>query len=112
LSGSVHETRNGVAHRTEPRTNAVVGRQKPSPLSPDQNSESGWPDYVLDEKRDEAIEIDVFEELARHLDARDVAVLMQIGSEKLRYLTGEAVAIHATGRITRVSLNDIYDQAF
>jgi hypothetical protein len=34
------------------------------------------------------VEVNVADELTDHLDPRDVAVLLEIGSEKLRYFVG------------------------
>ena len=54
------------------------------------------------------IETDFLKELSRHLVKGEVAVIMEIGSEKMRYLTGVAVAVNAAGQATDVSLSDIY----
>ena len=80
-------------------------------ISPNADTEAGWPYCGLDEATDEYYEIDFPKELASHLDPRDIAILIEVGWEKLRYLTGEAVAVHANGKTTRISLYDIYDQA-
>lgn len=55
--------------------------------------------------------MDVATELAPHLNPRDVAVLIEIGSEKLRYLHGDVVAVHPDGRAAWVNLSDIYKEA-
>ncbi len=55
--------------------------------------------------------IDVAHELSEHLAKGEVAILMEIGNEKLRYLTGYAVAINSEGDERRCSLSDIYDLA-
>jgi len=80
-------------------------------IAPNADEETGWPNLDLDEATYEYCEIDFPKELASHLDPRDIAVIVQVGSEKLRYLTGEAVAVHASGKTTRISLDDIYRQA-
>jgi hypothetical protein len=67
----------------------------------------GWPFCDWENDR----ELDLARELAGHLDPRDVAILFEIGSEKLRYLVGRATAIHADGSAVHVSLNDIYGEA-
>jgi hypothetical protein len=36
---------------------------------------------------------------------------MEIGAEKLRYLTGIAIAVNYKGRATVVSLDDVYRKA-
>lgn len=76
-------------------------------ISPDETTETGWPRY--DGDTDDEIDLEL--ELSKHLDPSDIAVLMEIGSEKLRYLTGEAVAVSASGETCRVSLDDIYNHA-
>jgi hypothetical protein len=68
---------------------------------------SGWPTYDNDRDAD----IDVTDELPAHLDPRDVAILIEIGSEKLRYLIGFATAVHSYGRTIRVDLDEIYARA-
>jgi hypothetical protein len=75
-------------------------------VSADTGDSAGWPCY--DSKQDD---IDLTGELAKHLDPRDIAVLIEIGSEKLRYLTGIATAVHHSGRTLHVDLNEIYDRA-
>ncbi|MCG3148189.1 MAG: hypothetical protein PCFJNLEI_01632 [Verrucomicrobiae bacterium] len=56
----------------------------------------------------EWIETDFLQELSRQLTRGDVAVVMEIGSEKQRYLIGYAAAIDARGRRIQVALSDIY----
>ncbi|HEX2842166.1 hypothetical protein [Hyphomicrobium sp.] len=51
------------------------------------------------------------EELAKHLDPRDIALLYQVGNEGLRYISGHASAIHADGRAVHVGLHTIQDLA-
>ena len=56
----------------------------------------------------------LLEELAKHLADGEVAVLMEAGSEKCRYIVGFAVAVMADPtadggfKILEVNLNDIY----
>ena len=52
--------------------------------------------------------IDLSVELAKHLADGEVAILMEIGHEKLRYLVGTAQAVHSDGRSIALSLCDIY----
>lgn len=63
---------------------------------------------VMSEEREE---IDFEQELSAHLQDGWVAVLMQTGSEKLRYLTGYAVAINSKGEKKSVNLDAIYGLA-
>lgn len=67
----------------------------------------GWPSSHPE--TDE--ELDFEAELSKHLDPRDVAILMQIGSERLRFVSGHASAIHADGRAVHVGLQSIYGLA-
>jgi len=76
-------------------------------ISLGQDCEGGWPNYEIEQDA----EIDFFAELAEHLDKGDVAVLVEVGSEKLRYLIGEAIAVNSKGRMIRVTLDEIYDKA-
>jgi hypothetical protein len=76
-------------------------------ISADTGGSGAWPDYDSEQDKD----FDLTAELAKHLDPRDVAVLIEIGSEKLRYLTGVATAVHHSGRTLCVDIDEIYDRA-
>ena len=52
---------------------------------------------------------DFFYELSTHLEKGQVAILMEAGAEKLRYINGWAIAITDKNKQVVVSLNDIYD---
>ena len=76
-------------------------------VAPSSMSEDGsWPSY--DNEMD--AEIDFQAELIEHLAEGQVAILMTIGSEKLRYLTGSSVALAWDGRRISVDIADIYDK--
>ncbi|WP_263359911.1 hypothetical protein [Acidicapsa ligni] len=71
-------------------------------------SEDGsWPSYDMENDTD----IDLSAELAQHLVTGQIAVLMEVGAEKLRYLTGAAFAVNSKGRVVDVTLSDIYRKA-
>lgn len=72
---------------------------------------NGWPSSRFDPDTDDHVEMDMESELPDHLDPRDVAVLMEVGSEKLRYLVGTAVAIHATKPPVYLNLASILEKA-
>ena len=72
--------------------------------------EGGWPCYVWDEETDTDRDIDFFAELAPFLAPGSIAVLMEVGSEKLRYLVGYAIAIRSTGETIELSLTDIFQK--
>lgn len=50
-------------------------------------------------------------ELAEHLQDDSVAVLMEAGAEKLRYVAGWAAAVNAKGEVVEIGLHAIYDMA-
>lgn len=57
---------------------------------------------------DEEIELDFQKLFAEHLVEGQVAILMEAGAEKLRYITGYACAYTWDGRTAQVTLSDIY----
>lgn len=64
---------------------------------------------------DDGNEVDFVAEIAGHLASDSVAVLFEVGAEKLRYLVGMAVAVNAEGQRVALDLGDIYrlaEQAF
>ncbi|MBN1511988.1 MAG: hypothetical protein JXB13_08225 [Phycisphaerae bacterium] len=73
--------------------------------------EHGWPTFGYDEQADQEYEFDLFVELARHLHVEDVAVLMEVGHEGLRYVAAYAVAVNAQGETEQASLEEIYERA-
>jgi hypothetical protein len=66
----------------------------------------GWPSWDPDTNRDFNIATDI----TRHLDGY-VAVFLEIGFEKLRYMEGQAIAVHPDGRVVSINLSDIYEKA-
>lgn len=73
----------------------------------------GWPTVrdTNESERPDGEEVDFPAELANHLAPGEVAVLMQAGSERRRYLTGPAVAVTSDGRRSEIVLDNIYEQA-
>jgi hypothetical protein len=81
-------------------------------IAPGASDDNGsWPDSTYDADADELDEFDLTEELAPHLADDEVAVLMEVGNEALRYITGTAVAVNSRGRTATVSLDTIYRAA-
>lgn len=74
-------------------------------------SGEGWPSVSWDDDTGEELEVDLMQVLPEHLAQGEVAVLIQAGAEKLRYVTGHAIAIAWDGRLTQVCLSDIYTKA-
>lgn len=72
-----------------------------------------FPSYGFDRELDEPSDepIDWAAELSVHLQEGQVAIMMECGAEKLRYLAGWANAIYSDGREVWVSITDIYDKA-
>jgi len=59
----------------------------------------------------ETIDVDLCAELAPHLKDGEVAVMMESGYEKFRYVTGYAMAVNSKGETRQVDLGDIYKLA-
>lgn len=56
-------------------------------------------------------EADWLQELAKHIAGDDVAVVMQIGSDKMRFLMGHAWAVNGRGQTQELDLDEIYNRA-
>jgi hypothetical protein len=71
--------------------------------------EDGWPTHRLPACGDDCEEeFDLFAELSERLAEGEVAVLVESGHEKLRYVGGYAAAVVHRGEKLSVSLDDIY----
>lgn len=78
----------------------------------DDPDEGCWPCHYYDDDKDEEVEVDMVNSITEHLADGQVCVLMEAGAEKVRYISGWAVAFDNTDKpAVRVSLNDIYDLA-
>ncbi len=73
----------------------------------DSTGDGSWPSYDMDADA----EVDFLNELSQHLAKDEVAVLLTAGAEKLRYITGEALAVNYEGKVVDLSLLDIYQKA-
>ena len=74
-----------------------------------EDGDDGWPNWRYDDDGEE-VEIDLHAELAGLLAEGEVAVLEEVGAEKLRYLVGYAVAVNHRGERVAISLDDIYEK--
>ena len=74
------------------------------------DNDDGWCLSWKDERKD-AAEIWLPEVIARYLIDDEVAIIMESGHEKHRYVSGWAVAINNKGDFKQLTLNDIYDLA-
>jgi len=70
-----------------------------------------WPSVLYCEETDECTEIDVLDELSKHLDEGSTAVLFEVGAEKMRYVHGSANAVNSVGDVKWVTLDFIYSEA-
>lgn len=75
------------------------------------SEESGVPSSYYDHEAEDWVEIDFVNELAKHLTDDSIAVIEAVGSEKMRYLTGYAVAVNSQGYRLDINLSDIYGRA-
>lgn len=75
------------------------------------NSEDGFVWSSYDEETEEDTEVDWADIFTRHLADGSVAIVMEIGNEKLRYLSGVAVAYNNKGESRDISLENIYTLA-
>jgi len=76
------------------------------------DSEYGsWPSWRYDEQAADDVELDVAALVAGHLTPGEVAVLIESGAEKLRFIGGYAVAVNSSGDQVHLSLEEIYERA-
>jgi len=74
----------------------------------DHDDSGGWPTMLWNKEACDFDAIDVAEQLSAHLADDEVAVLLEVGNEKLRYLTGAAVAVNSKGQGVRMDFESIY----
>ena len=75
------------------------------------NDEGSWPNDYYDETREDYVELDLVCEISQHLQEDQIVVLIEAGAEKLRYITGYAVAFNKQAETVHLSLDDIYEAA-
>lgn len=71
----------------------------------------GWPSYVRNEETEDYDDVDFPLVVAAHLTEDSIAVFIEAGAEKLRYVCGNAVAFNHKGEAEYISLYNIYDKA-
>lgn len=76
-----------------------------------EHTDSGWPSHFYNDETGEATDIDLPEIVSKHLVDGDVAIFMESGAEKLRYIAGYAEAINNKGERKSINLDQIYDLA-
>lgn len=80
-------------------------------ITPGDGDDSGWPTLLHNAETDDYDDINVAGQLSAHLADDEVAVLMEVGNEKLRYVSGSAVAVNSKGETASVNLGSIYRTA-
>jgi len=65
----------------------------------------------MNPETDEPEEIDFLAELSLHLQPGWVAIIMEAGAEKLRYIAGFAAAVNSKGETREVTIQEIYERA-
>ena len=70
--------------------------------------DEGMPSYKEDENGEELEDFDFIQELAQHLADGEVAVYIEAGAEKMRYVNGYAIAVNNKGETENVNLDVIY----
>ena len=80
-------------------------------ITPDDKDNGGWPTLLHNAETDDHDDIDVPGQLSAHLADDEVAVLLEVGNEKLRYVSGSAVAVNNKGETACLNLGSIYRTA-
>jgi len=83
-----------------------------------ENEFGGLPNYRMEEEEihGKIVEFeydfdDFLDQLTKHLEDNEVAIMYEVGAEKMRYITGIAYAINNKRDVVSVSLDDIYKKA-
>lgn len=75
------------------------------------SEESGVPSQYYDEDTDDFIEVDFIYELSRFITDDSIAVIQAVGSEKLRFVSGYAIAVNSKNEQVSININEIYERA-
>lgn len=102
------EDMEGLAEALEPFSDVMICQEPSHPnivcfLGSD---ESGWP--TADE---DGVEFDPFVQITPFMKPDQVLVLIETGHDRLRYVSGYAMACHSDGRAVTLDLSDIYQLA-
>ena len=71
----------------------------------------GWEDSYYDEEKDVYVAFEIATIVATFLVDDEVAVFIEVGGDRFRYLTGFATAINSKGEERFVNLDGIYELA-
>jgi hypothetical protein len=72
---------------------------------------AGWIWNAYNEETGDYDEFDWGAFFKKHLEPDWVAIIIEVGAEKLRYLNGFAIAYNSEGRKVEINLDEIYDRA-
>jgi hypothetical protein len=70
-----------------------------------------FPSSIYNEETDDLDDLNIVETVSKHLAEGEIAVFMEAGAEKCRYISGWATAVNDKGERVDISLMDIYDWA-
>ena len=73
--------------------------------------ECGIPCSIYDKETDDFLDVDFPYEVSQHLTDDSIAVFEAVGSEKLRYLCGYAIAVNSKGEREDINISEIYARA-
>jgi len=76
------------------------------------DSSGCMPSSVYNRETGEHEDIDVIEEVSKHLAEGEVAVFMEAGAEKMRYISGWSTVVNHKGETVDINLDCIYSMAF
>jgi len=72
---------------------------------------AGWPTMIFNDETNDWDDFDLPLFVADYLADDSVAIFMEVGYEKIRYLVGYAIAVNSKGETRDVSIHDIYEKA-
>lgn len=82
----------------------IVGKP-PERLALISNDESGWPSYDPEaEENDGDGSTDFCHQVSKYLTPGSIAIMVEVGNEKARYVSGHAVAVDSEGACVWVNL--------
>lgn len=75
------------------------------------DEEVGVPSSFHNEEMDDFIEVDFTTELSEHLTDDSIVVIQAVGNEKLRFVSGYAIAVNSKNEQVSININEIYERA-
>jgi hypothetical protein len=75
------------------------------------DEETGIPITYYDHEAEDWVDVDFMDMLSQHLTDDSIAVIEAVGSEKMRYLVGYAIAVNSKGQRVDINIAEIYERA-